>query len=102
MVGPGTSATSVPHRITLITRVGCHLCQSARDVVQEVSQAAGVGWLEVDVDADADLARRHGEEVPVVLVDGRVHSWWTVDRARLEQALQPGGAGPLRWLRSRG
>ncbi len=90
------------HRITLITRTGCHLCESAREVVQEVALANGVGWSEIDVDADPDLAMRHGEEVPVVLLDGRVHSWWTVDRARLERALQPGGTGPLRWMRGRG
>ncbi len=95
-------SSSAPHRITLITRAGCHLCESAREEVQEVALANGVGWREIDVDADPDLARRHGEEVPVVLVDGRVHSWWTVDRVRLEQALQPGGTGPLRWLRNRG
>lgn len=89
-------------RIVLVGRDGCHLCDEAREVVRRVAAEQGVGWGEVDVDADPDLRARHGEEVPVVLVDGEPHSTFRVDADALADALQPRGRGALRWLRRGG
>jgi glutaredoxin len=86
-------------RIELVTRQGCHLCDAARPVVAAVAAEQGVGWVERDVDADPALRAAHGDEVPVVLVDGRRHSCFTVDPAALAKALRPGRSGALRWLR---
>jgi len=95
-MGGSADVDPVP-RITLITRAGCHLCEGAREVVRDVAGSSGAGWHEVDVDSDPELAARHGDEVPVVLVDGRVHTWWRVDKHMLEQSLLPGGGGARRW-----
>lgn len=86
----------------LVSRTGCHLCDEAREVVRRVADEQGVGWGEVDVDADPDLLARHGEEVPVVLVDGEPHSTFRVDASALAAALHPRGRGALRWLRRGG
>ncbi len=75
-------------RITLVTRVGCHLCADAREVVARVAADTGAGWVEVDVDTDPDLLARWSHEVPVTLVDGRQHDFWRVAEARLRAALQ--------------
>jgi glutaredoxin len=84
-----------PVRVTLVVRAGCHLCEAAREVVARVAEDLGVGWEEVDVDADADLRARWSEEVPVTLVDGRQHDFWRVDEARLRTALaRPAGSRP--------
>ncbi len=74
-------------RVTLYSRVGCHLCETARDVVTRVCADLGESFEEVDVDADPDLADRFGDEVPVTFVDGRQHDFWRVDEARLRAAL---------------
>lgn len=86
-------------RIELLTRRGCHLCDVARPVVASVAREQDVAWVERDVDADERLLAAYGEEVPVVLVDGVRHSYFTVDAAALATALRPGRTGPLRWLR---
>ena len=79
-------------RVTLYSRIGCHLCDEARSVVEEVlarhGHGRGEGYEEIDVDADPLLRARYGEQVPVVLVDGKQHSFWRVDSARFAQALQ--------------
>ena len=80
-------------RITLVGRDGCHLCDQAREVVRDVAAEVGVGWQEVSVDDDPELLRRYAEEVPVVLVDGRRHAYWHVDRGRLVDALTTSGTG---------
>jgi len=80
-------------RVVLYGRAGCHLCDVAREVVVSVAGAAGVRWVEVDVDAAAAhdggaLQREYGEQVPVVLVDGVPRGFWTIDPDRLAAALR--------------
>ena len=82
-------------RITLVTRVGCHLCEDAKAAVERVAAAGGVTWREVDVDADPDLQAEYWDRVPVVLLDGREHGYWRVEEDRLLRDLgRPPGAPP--------
>jgi glutaredoxin len=74
-------------RVTLYSRPGCHLCDDARAVVEEVCSELGESYVEISVDDDPDLRRRYGDEVPVTLVDGAQHDFWRVDPARLRTAL---------------
>lgn len=87
---------STEPRVTLVTREGCHLCTAARETVARVCAELGVGWRELDVDADPGLLERWSEEVPVTLVDGRQHDFWRVDEPRLRAALAapPRGEAP--------
>ncbi len=75
------------NRVLLYGRAGCHLCEDARSVVAQVTGELGVGFDEVDVDGDPELARRYGDEVPVVCVDGRQVGFWRIDPERLRTAL---------------
>jgi hypothetical protein len=79
---PGTSA-----RVVLVGREGCHLCEDAREVVQQVCTVLDVPWTEVSLDDDPDLPDRYDDLIPVVLVDGREHAHWRVDAAALRKAL---------------
>lgn len=71
-------------RVLLYSRAGCHLCDEARSVVMAV---VGHAFRELDVDADPALAARYGEEVPVVVVDGRQVGYWRIAESRLRAAL---------------
>jgi glutaredoxin len=77
----------VPPRITLYTRAGCHLCEEARGVIEQVCAELGEEYAEVDIDADPELVARFTDEVPVTFVDGRQHDFWRVDPVRLRAAL---------------
>ena len=81
-----STPTSAP-RVTLYSRVGCHLCDDARLVIARVCADLGEDFAEVDVDGDSDLQDRFGDEVPVTFVDGRQHDFWRVDERRLRAAL---------------
>ena len=74
-------------RITLYTRTGCHLCDQARAVIEQVCAELDEEYAEVDIDTDPDLVARFTDEVPVTFVDGRQHDFWRVDPARLREAL---------------
>ena len=74
--------------LTLIGKPGCHLCDDARPVIEAVlAEFPSVRLEERSILDDSTLAARYGEEIPVVLIDGRQHSYWHVDAAKLRAAL---------------
>lgn len=74
--------------VTLIGKPGCHLCDDARAVVDEVLAAfPAVGMLEQSILDDPVLHERYWDEIPVVLIDGAVHTIYRVDAERLRVAL---------------
>ena len=79
--------TAVTPRVTLYSRPGCHLCDTAREVVARVCADLGEAYAEVSIDDDPALVERFGEEIPVTFVDGRQHDFWRVDESRLRSAL---------------
>ncbi|GEC23506.1 thioredoxin family protein [Pseudonocardia saturnea] len=74
----------------LLTRAGCHLCEEAAEVLRRVCAETGTGWDVLDVDSDPDLRAEYGDQVPVVLLDGREHDSFRVDEARLRADLAAG------------
>jgi glutaredoxin len=76
------------HTVTLLTRAGCHLCLDAREAMARVQEATGVAWREVDVDTDDELRMEYGDRLPVVLLDGAEHGYWTVAERRLIRDLE--------------
>ncbi|WP_109473415.1 glutaredoxin family protein [Ornithinimicrobium cavernae] len=75
-------------RITLVDRVGCHLCDVAAGVVERVAERTGTAWERVDVDSSPELVEQYDELVPVVLVDGRQIAHWSVTEETLARALR--------------
>ena len=47
----------------------------------------GVEWSPADVDSDPEWRAEYGDRVPVILIDGDEHGYWTVEEDRLRQAL---------------
>lgn len=79
-------------RLRLLTRAGCHLCEVAAETLERIAAEAGLQQPEaVDVDADPELQAEFGDRVPVVLLDGREHSYFAVDVPRLRRDLGLGG-----------
>ena len=74
-------------RVTVYSRPGCHLCEEALEVVAKVCADLGESYAEVNIDEDADLTERFGEEIPVTFVDGKQHDFWRVSEDRLRAAL---------------
>ena len=56
--------------VTLIGATGCHLCESARNVIARVRAELPFELEEIDITGDEALERRYRERIPVVLIDG--------------------------------
>ncbi len=59
-------------RLKLLSRPGCHLCEEMRSEVDRLLSDEPRQWEILDVDSDPDLARRYGQEIPVLFVNGRL------------------------------
>jgi hypothetical protein len=78
--------------VTLLGKPGCHLCDDARTVVQAVlADHPEVPFAEKSILDDPALLDAYAEEIPVVLIDDRVHTIWRVDETRLRAALAAAG-----------
>lgn len=76
-----------PARVLLLTKPGCHLCDEARHVIEEVCAELGEAYAEQDISSDPELMAQYGEQIPVTFVDGRQHDYWRVSGERLRAAL---------------
>lgn len=74
--------------VTLMTRQGCHLCEVAADELERILPDFRLSARLVDIDTDPGLRAEYGDRVPVVLLNGREHGYFTVDERRLRAALQ--------------
>ena len=87
-------STEKPHdwvavMVILVTRQGCHLCEDALRLLQEL----GIQPDLADVDADDELHRLYDFRVPVVLIDGAVVAEGRITREQLVMALGSKGMG---------
>ena len=79
--------------LTLVGKPGCHLCDDARAVVESVMTDASLNSLDLtlveqSILDDTALWDRYQEEIPVLLIDGKVHNFWRIDPVRLTAALK--------------
>lgn len=59
---------AAPLRVILYERDGCHLCDDARVLLDEM--LGSNGYARVDIEADDALVLRYGFRVPVIGLDG--------------------------------
>ena len=79
-------------QVELLTRDGCTICARVHARLAELADELGFDLSTTDVDAAASagnpgLRAEFGDRLPVILLDGREHSYWEVDEARLRADL---------------
>lgn len=84
----------IPHpadpdaRVVFLTREGCHLCDDALPVVQAEADRAGSTVEVRDIDDDERLRADWDYDVPVIIVDGKIHAKYRVNAEQLRAALR--------------
>ncbi len=76
--------------LTLIGKPGCHLCDDADAVITEVLAEfdESIKLTRKNILVDEELFARYSEEIPVLLINGKVHNYWRIDPVRLREALK--------------
>ena len=70
-------------RIVLYSRPGCHLCEVAAADLAEI----GEPFEEIDITTAPELEIEYGDRIPVILLDGKEHGYWRVEKERLMRDL---------------
>lgn len=79
--------------LTIIGKDGCHLCDVARGVVEQVladmpeERADRIDVVERSIEQDPALYELWWEKIPVILIDDTLHAHWRVAPERLREAL---------------
>jgi glutaredoxin len=79
-------------QVQLLTRAGCTICERVHAQLKDLAAELDFELSTTDVDAaaaagDSSLRAEFGDRLPVVLLDGREHSYWEVDEPRLRKDL---------------
>ncbi len=86
MTAPPAAAT----RLTLVERHDCELCETMAHELALLARRERLPPLErLDVDSDPQLLRRHGFDVPVLLLDGLVVCRHRLEPEELLRLLRP-------------
>ena len=75
-------------KVTVISRTGCHLCEIAIDKIKLVKDQLQFE-LEIKLINDLpELEQEYGEQVPVIMIDNKIHDYWRVDIERFTKAIK--------------
>ena len=72
-------------RPILYVREGCHLCEDAASVLDDMLGTDG--WDVIDIATDDDLLVRYAHRIPVLVVDGEERAELMITRPDVEDAL---------------
>jgi glutaredoxin len=79
-------------QVQLLTRAGCTICDGVHAQLKQLAEELDFDLRTTDIDAEAAkgdtlLRAEFGDRLPVVLLDGREHSYWELDEPRLRKDL---------------
>jgi glutaredoxin len=74
--------------VTIYSRHGCHLCESAITTLQSLQAELNFEIEVIYIDGDEKLERLYGEQVPVTHIGGEHHDYWRVDPDRFRSSLE--------------
>ena len=62
--------SALPIEIELLTRPDCHLCDEMKQALKEATTGLNIDLREIDISEDPALAKRYGENIPVLFING--------------------------------
>lgn len=80
-------AVSQP-QVTMYTKAGCHLCDEARDMLDDIAVLATYDLTEIDIRNDATLFEQYRYRIPVIMIDGTIVAEGRIEYRELAKAFQ--------------
>ncbi len=63
------SETSSRPQVTFYTKAGCHLCEEARDMLDDIAAQIEYDLREIDIRSDPALFAEYRYRIPVIIVN---------------------------------
>ena len=77
-------------KIILYSKAGCHLCDEARDHLEDLAADHPFELDEIDIRRDEALFERYRYRIPVIVVDGVERLEGRIERADVARLLDEG------------
>jgi glutaredoxin len=61
-------STSLP-QVTFYTKAGCHLCEQAREMLDDIAAEVDYELTEIDIRSDLALFEQYRYRIPVIIVN---------------------------------
>ncbi len=74
--------------VTVYSRQGCHLCESAEKTINSLAQDLEFSVEILYIDGNEELEKLYGTEVPVIHINGEHHDFYRVDPVRFKTSLE--------------
>jgi len=63
------STEPVQMQVTFYTKAGCHLCDEAREMLEDIAALTSYELTEVDIRRDPDIFEQYRYRIPVIIID---------------------------------
>ena len=73
--------------VSIYSRSNCHLCEVALGVLEEMRNELDFQITKILIDGNAELEKKYGDQVPVILINNEPHDFFRVDPERFRLAL---------------
>ena len=77
-------------QVTFYTKAGCHLCEEARNMLDDIAAATAYELTEIDIRSDPDLFEQYRYRIPVIIINGETLLEGRIAYRDLARAFQPG------------
>jgi glutaredoxin len=78
-------SSSLP-QVTFYTKAGCHLCDDARDMLDEIAAQTAYELTEIDIRRDTELFERYRYRIPVIMINATLAAEGRIDYNELTHA----------------
>ena len=75
-------------QVTFYTKAGCHLCEEARNMLDDIAAQVAYELTEIDIRSNPDLFEEYRYRIPVVIVNNEKILEGRIEYRDLAQAFQ--------------
>lgn len=73
-------------KVTFYTKAGCHLCEDARDMLDEIASQTPFELTEIDIRRDLALFEQYRYRIPVVVLNETIVAEGRIEYSDLTKA----------------
>ncbi|QBD78061.1 glutaredoxin family protein [Ktedonosporobacter rubrisoli] len=80
-------STTVP-QVTFYTKAGCHLCDEAREMLEDIAVQMDYHLTEIDIRRDSAIFERYRYRIPVIIINETLTLEGRIEYSELAHAFQ--------------
>lgn len=73
-------------QVTFYTKAGCHLCEEARDMLEDIAAQTEYELTEIDIRSDPEVFEQYRYRIPVIIINDNTLLEGRIQYADLAQA----------------